>query len=202
MELEDEKRIHRAVKFVTKAHDGQFRKESFLPYIVHPMAVLSMIAEWEIQDPTTRLAALSHDVIEDCDVTQEQLAKVIGVKASEVVRELSFFPNGLSEIPANIQKQEYMRSFRESSVDALVIKVADRCCNTYDWVVAGNKYAKKYWGKASDLFSAMTSRREEIVTYFGGPEKIDGRKNPQREMGEVIFTKMRYTRTCIDGMVQ
>ena len=75
MELEDEKRIHRAVKFVTKAHDGQFRKESFLPYIVHPMAVLSMIAEWEIQDPTTRLAALSHDVIEDCDVTQEQLAK-------------------------------------------------------------------------------------------------------------------------------
>ncbi len=196
------KQLHDTVRFVTENHHGQFRKERGLPYIVHPMAVLSQIVEWEIPTFVTWLAALSHDVMEDCGVSQWGLEKVIGVEAAEIVRELSFFPNRKSEVPRHIQKQEYMRSFMTSSVHALVVKVADRCCNTHDWVASGDPYAKKYWKKADDLFSAFTTRRNEIITFFGGPEKIEEEKSPQRELGETIFTKMQYTRTCISGMVQ
>ena len=194
---QEQKIIHRTVRFVTKEHDGQFRKESGLPYIVHPMAVLSQIAEWEIPTFVTWLVALSHDVMEDCNVSQDELEKVVGKRGAAIVRELSFFPLVTGEdVPVHIQKQKYMRSFMTSSVHALVVKLADRCCNTHDWVVAGNPYAKKYWKKAGDLFGAFTTRRTEIIDLFGGPD------NPQREVGETIFVKMQYTRTCISGMVR
>lgn len=199
---QQQKRLCRTVRFATKKHDGQFRKESGLPYIVHPMAVLSQIAEWEIPTFVTWLAALTHDTMEDCGVSQDELVNVIGKKGAAIVRELSFFPALNSEVPKHIQKQKYMQSFMTSSVHALVVKYADRCCNTYDWVVSGNSYAKKYWKKADPLFSAFTTRRDEIIEFFGGPEKIDGKKNPQRGVGLTIFTKMQYTRTCITGMVQ
>ena len=198
---QEQKQLHRTVRFVTKMHDGQFRKESGLPYIVHPMAVLSQIAEWEIPTFVTWLVALSHDVMEDCNVSQDQLEKAVGNEGAAIVRELSFFPDVtdegvLDDVPVHIQKQKYMRSFTTSSVHALVVKFADRCCNTHDWVVAGNPYAKKYWKKADDLFGAFTTRKMEIIDFFGGPE------NPQREVGEIIFVKMQYTRTCISRMVR
>jgi (p)ppGpp synthase/HD superfamily hydrolase len=201
-QTKEQKRISKAVRFATKKHDGQFRKDSDLPYIVHPMAVLSQIAEWEITDQVPRLAAVTHDVREDCGVTYEELVAVVGKEAADVVEELSFFPDLRSDIPKHIQKQDYMRSFATSSIPALAVKFADRCCNTYDWLAAGNPYAKKYWKKADDLFSAFITRREEVIEYFGGPEKIDGRKNPQREVGLTVFIKMQHTRTCITGMVQ
>ena len=194
---QEQKILHRTVRFVTKKHDGQFRKESGLPYIVHPMAVLSQIAEWEIPTFVTWLVALSHDVMEDCNVSQDELEKVVGKRGAAIVRELSFFPVVAGEdVPVHIQKQKYMRSFMISSVHALVVKFADRCCNTHDWVVAGNPYAKKYWKKADNLFDAFTTRKMEIIDFFCGPE------DTQREVGETIFVKMQYTRTCISGMVR
>lgn len=198
----EQKILHRTVRFATKKHDGQFRKEGGLPYIVHPMAVLSQIAEWEVPTLVTWLVAITHDVMEDCGVSQDELEKVIGKEGAAIVRELSFFPVLLDLVPKHIQKQEYMKSFMTSSVHALVVKCADRCCNTHDWVVSVNSYVTEYWKKADPLFSVFTTRRAEIVEFYGGPERIDGRKNPQREVGETIFTKMQYTRTCISGMVQ
>lgn len=199
---QEQKRLHRTVRFVTKMHDGQFRKESGLPYIVHPMAVLSQIAEWEVPTFVTWLVALTHDVMEDCGVSQDELENVIGKKGAAIVRELSFLPATDEDVPKHIQKQKYMQSFMTSSVHALVVKFADRCCNTHDWAVSGNPYGKKYWKKADSLFVAFTTRKDEIITFFGGPEKINGEKNPQREVGAIIYTKMQYTRTCISGMVQ
>ena len=199
---EQKEQIRHAVRFATEKHDGQFREGSGLPYIVHPIAVLSQVAEWEVTDHVARLAAVTHDVREDCGVSHEELLAVVGVEAASVVCELSFFPNLKSDVPKHVQKQEYMRNFMMSSIPALVVKLADRCCNTYDWMAAGNPYAKKYWGKANDLFSAFVTRRNEIIEYYGGPEKVDGKKNPQRIIGETIYIKMQYTHTCIKGMIQ
>lgn len=77
--------IERALEFAQKAHEGQVRKGTRRPYIVHPIDVakiVSMITD----DEEIISAALLHDTIEDCDeVTQEVLKDLFGVRVSKIV---------------------------------------------------------------------------------------------------------------------
>lgn len=63
--------IERAYKLAERAHDGQMRSSGD-PYITHPVAAAHILAELHL-DHQTIMAALMHDVIEDCDVTKQDL---------------------------------------------------------------------------------------------------------------------------------
>ena len=179
------KGIQDIIRFVVESHAGQVRKASGLPYIVHPMAVLSKLGEWFITDSNCWYAALCHDILEDCpNISWEILVETIGQSAADVVRELTFLPQGNSL--AGLQKDAYLKSFDKKSIEALSIKVADRMCNTMDFVVSDPQYARKYWKKAHELFETMLQRRAEFDTKFG--------------LG--TFTRMRYSQTLINERVQ
>ena len=209
---EYQKEIDDAIQYVVGKHLGQYRKEPKfcpLPYIIHPFGVLQQVAQWGITNIVTWKSSLGHDLREDCGVSFEEVGKALGIASANVIEELTFIPDPLSGMTEQQQKQEYMQSFFDKSVRALVIKVADRCCNTLDWMDSSFDYAPKYWKKAEDLFSAMLSRKEDIVRFYGGPEvKSNMRGKPgykeakaQRELGEVVFTRMCYTRTEIGHML-
>ncbi|MFW6174943.1 MAG: HD domain-containing protein, partial [Chloroflexota bacterium] len=72
-----------ALEFAAAAHQGQYR-ESEEPYIEHPIATAEFLAEREM-DATTLSAALLHDVIEDCDVTREELEERFGEDVARLV---------------------------------------------------------------------------------------------------------------------
>ena len=206
-----EKELDNVLKWVLGKHLGQYRTEPVpyrLPYFVHPMGVLQQISQWGVTNIVSWKAGLAHDTREDCDVTYEQVKRAIGVEAADIVEQLTFIPSPSSPFTTAQQKAEYMKTFFDKSVEALVIKIADRCCNTLDWLDNDNEYAPKYWKKAEPLFSAMMTRREEIVLHFGGPEvphKARGKPGykelkAQRELGECVFTRMSYTRSQINQM--
>src|SRR5438046_1457488 len=73
----DQERIARAYRFAETAHAGQTRK-SGEPFITHPLAVTIILAEMGLFDADTLVAALLHDVIEDCGVGRAVLAKDFG----------------------------------------------------------------------------------------------------------------------------
>lgn len=153
--------IQLVIEFAVKAHKGQIRKDSELPYIVHPIAVLKKLAEWGIQCRICWKAALCHDVLEDCpDIDFERLWFAIGIDAANIVQELTF-------VGPKEDKPAYMDSFATKSVQALVVKVADRLCNTEDFEQSNPVYAVKYMQKAEGLFRAMEMRKDEIVANFG-----------------------------------
>lgn len=77
-----------------------------------------------------------------------------------IVRELTFDPSKQS-------KPEYMASFDKKSVNALVIKLADRFLNILDFAFADIIYARKYMQKANALFVVFRSRMTEIENAFG-----------------------------------
>ena len=62
--------INQAIVFATNAHDGQYRKFSAIPYIMHPMEVAAIIASMT-PDEHIIAAGLLHDVVEDTDVKIE-----------------------------------------------------------------------------------------------------------------------------------
>ena len=65
--------IERAIAFATRAHEGQFRKGTTRPYIVHPLEVGEIVASMT-DDEEIISAAILHDTIEDCEgVTKDKI---------------------------------------------------------------------------------------------------------------------------------
>ena len=58
--------FEKAVIYATNAHNGQTRKGTNLPFIIHPMEVAAIVAAMTL-DQDMLCAAVLHDVVEDCD---------------------------------------------------------------------------------------------------------------------------------------
>lgn len=77
--------IDKAMEFAAKAHEGQVRKGTKRPYIVHPVEVGDIVSTMT-SDEEVIAAAILHDTIEDCpQVTEEVLRKEFGDRVTEFV---------------------------------------------------------------------------------------------------------------------
>ena len=75
--------VDKAITFATKAHEGQFRKGTKLPYIVHPLEV-GVIVSRMTQDKEVIAAAILHDTLEDCkEVTFSTLCQEFGERVAD-----------------------------------------------------------------------------------------------------------------------
>jgi GTP diphosphokinase / guanosine-3',5'-bis(diphosphate) 3'-diphosphatase len=158
-----QKSFDEVVQFAWARSCGQQRKVSGLPAISHYFGVLRIIStEWKISDRFTWDLAMCHDLKEDCNVTHDELVELIGSHGANGVEELTFVPfhHGPSTVPQ--QKREYIKSFANKSIESVVVKFADRCDNTLDFIISQPDYAYKYWSKAEPLFDVLTTRESEI----------------------------------------
>ena len=81
--------VEEARSFAEKAHEGQFRKGTKRPYIVHPLEVAKIVSTMT-DDEEMISAALLHDTLEDCrQVTKEQIKEAFGERVLEMVRQES-----------------------------------------------------------------------------------------------------------------
>ena len=152
--------IEEAIVFATQSHSGQTRKdgigETFIPYVVHPIEVMRRLYNYGIGDQGILVAALCHDILEDCNVTYDFLLNVAGSRVANIVKELTF------DKASGLSKEKYLDTFATSSYEALIIKVADRLCNVEDFSRSKPDYASKYFHKADSVFVALRSRSAEL----------------------------------------
>ena len=81
--------VDRAIEFATKVHDGQFRKGTKRPYIVHPIEVGDIVSSMT-HDEEVISAAILHDTIEDCEgVTAEMLEELFSPRVASLVAQES-----------------------------------------------------------------------------------------------------------------
>lgn len=139
---EDIKRIETGIDFAIKHHDGQFRK-SGEPYVVHPIETASILVDWEM-DTTSIISGLLHDLIEDTDVTKEDIEKEFGEEIAYIVDILSKVSDTIAKkrkeekVSDNQIKNEsdsdvdyFIRIFFSMAKDirVAVVKLADRSHN-------------------------------------------------------------------------
>ncbi len=111
------------------AHEGQTRS-SGEPYIIHPVAVARILAEMRL-DIETLQAALLHDVIEDTEVTKEELESQFGTTVAELVDGVS----KLDKLKFRDRKEAQAENFRKmvlamvQDIRVILIKLADRTHN-------------------------------------------------------------------------
>ena len=125
------RRIEKAVKVATKAHEGQFRKSGD-PYIVHPLAVMKILQDWHM-DEDTIIAGVLHDTVEDTDLTLEDIKKDFGETVAYLVdgvTKLGKVRSGMKDIDTYLPqtKDNLLRLLvaTGSDIRVLIIKLADR----------------------------------------------------------------------------
>jgi (p)ppGpp synthase/HD superfamily hydrolase len=124
--------IQKAIDFASKRHEGQTRKFSGLPYFTHPENVSKIVHDYCGRAKNYEIlvvAALFHDLLEDTNTTEQEIASEFDPEIAYLVKELT---SDEEEIKAT-GKTEYMKKkFEALSDDALILKLADRLDNMLD----------------------------------------------------------------------
>ena len=125
----DSKLILKTFYFADTKHKNQKRK-SGEPYIIHPLNVAYILADVGLDDATI-CAALLHDVVEDTDVTHEDLVKEFGTEIAEMVAGVT----KLSAMPFDSIEEQQVEDYRKmflamgKDIRVIIIKLADRLHN-------------------------------------------------------------------------
>lgn len=130
----DEVQIRKAFEVARRAH-GKQRRKSGEPYLMHPIEVARICAAEFGLGPTSAVAGLLHDVVEDTNVTQEDIEREFGKKVSDIVASLtklsSLTIRTLSETPESPQAENFKKILLTIAKDVRVVlvKMADRLHN-------------------------------------------------------------------------
>jgi len=137
---EQVKQVMSAYEFAAKAHEGQ-QRQSGEPYISHPVAVATLLAELKL-DAQTLMAALLHDVIEDTGVPKADIAEMFGEEVAELVDGVS----KLDKIEFRSRAEAQAESFRKmllamvGDMRVILVKLADRTHNMRTlWIMPPHK---------------------------------------------------------------
>lgn len=144
--------IRKACNFAFKAHDGQ-KRIGGEDYIYHPLTVMLTLAK--ITKETNVLAAgMLHDVMEDADISQEELTKEFNSEIAILVSELTINTKEKNKIG----KRNYLaKSLMIMSNKALLIKLADRSHNVSSLVgIKDKKFIRKYYKETVYILNKLT----------------------------------------------
>ena len=120
--------IDDAMEFATKAHEGQFRKGTRRPYIVHPIEVADLVSTMT-KDEEIICAAVLHDTIEDCKgITWEVLKLRFGQRVADMVAQESEDKS----LSWEERKGETIRRLKTAPREVRMIGLADKLSNMRD----------------------------------------------------------------------
>ena len=129
MQKGDKRLIRRAFDMALESHQNM-RRKSGEPYIYHPIAV-AQIAAHEIGLGTTSIVcALLHDVVEDTNITLEDIEREFGKKVSKIIDGLTKI-SGVFDYNSSLQAENFRKMLLTLADDVrvILIKLADRLHN-------------------------------------------------------------------------
>ncbi len=125
---EDRERVRQAFELAVQAHAHQ-RRKSGDPYILHPIEVARICGEEIGLGPTAIIAALLHDVVEDTDVTLEDIREQFGERIALLVDGLTKLDHTYDSESPQAENFRKVLSFLVEDVRVVLIKIADRLHN-------------------------------------------------------------------------
>jgi len=149
----------RAFVFAAEKHKGQTRKASSIPYIAHLMGVASLVLEAG-GDEDLAIAALLHDVVEDCGGTPmlKEVRRRFGSRVAEVV-------DGCTDAytdpkpPWRERKEKYIARLRSEDKDTRLVSSADKLNNV-------RSILSDYRAVGESVWSRFKGGREGTLWYY------------------------------------
>lgn len=125
---EDRVNIRAAYELAVQAHAAQ-RRKSGEPYILHPIAVAKICADEIGLGPTAIICALLHDVVEDTEVTLEDIREQFGARIAKIVDGLTKLDSAYNAESPQAENFRKVLSTLVDDVRVVLIKMADRLHN-------------------------------------------------------------------------
>ena len=123
--------VSEAIAFAVKAHDGMRRKKSEAPYILHPMEA-AVIVGTMTDDQNLIAAAALHDVVEDANITIDEIEEKFGKRVRELVE--SETEDKRADLPPEstwrIRKEESLAVLKNTEdIGVLMVWLGDKLAN-------------------------------------------------------------------------
>jgi guanosine-3',5'-bis(diphosphate) 3'-pyrophosphohydrolase len=150
--------LRKAHAFAEKAHSGQ-KRSSGEEYIIHPINVAATLIRLHM-DLDTIMAGLLHDVVEDCNVSPQEIEKEFGLGVSSLVVGLT----KISKIKFKSKEESQIENFRKMVVAmakdlrVIIVKLADRMHNMRTLQYVSDEKQKKIAQETLDIYVPLASR--------------------------------------------
>ncbi len=148
--------IERAYRTAELHHRGQVRK-SGEPYITHPVAVATILAEMGMTTPTL-VAALLHDTVEDTDYTVDQLRAEYGEAIAALVDGVTKLDKVRYGAAAQSETLRKMIVAMSHDIRVLLIKLADRLHNARTWRFVPAQSAQAKARETLEIYAPLAHR--------------------------------------------
>jgi len=176
---EDKKQIRKAFDLALDAHKDM-RRKSGEPYIYHPIAVAQISVSEIGLGATSVICALLHDVVEDTEITLEDIERQFGAKVAKIIDGLTKI-SGVFDQTSSIQAENFRKMLLTLSDDVrvILIKLADRLHNMRTLESMARDKQLKIASETSYLYAplahrlglyAFKSELEDLALKFTEPE--------------------------------
>ncbi|MCL2367637.1 MAG: bifunctional (p)ppGpp synthetase/guanosine-3',5'-bis(diphosphate) 3'-pyrophosphohydrolase [Oscillospiraceae bacterium] len=215
----NEARIWRAFAMATEAHGEQLRKDGSL-FISHPIAAAQIIVDMGL-DEDSICAALLHDVLEDTEVTAEEIEREFGPSVTVIVEGVT----KLTRVQYTSKEEEQMENLRKMliamarDIRVILIKFADRLHNmrTMEYQVSEKQVVKA--SETMEIYAPIAHRLgmqkikwefEDLAFYYidrPAHDEITRDLDSRRGVLDVFMADMqkkmtrRFRENHIDGTV-
>lgn len=136
-------RMFEAIEFATRAHAGQFRKGTRIPYILHPLRVGTLLIEVGSDDPVI-VAGILHDTVEDTSATLSEIAHRFGGEVATMVESVSE-PD--KRAPWETRKRHTVELLRGAGAETRLIACADKLDNVRSMRRGERRVGAGFWDR-------------------------------------------------------
>jgi GTP diphosphokinase / guanosine-3',5'-bis(diphosphate) 3'-diphosphatase len=158
LKQEDIDQVMAAYRFSAAAHEGQMRK-SGEPYISHPVTVACILAELHL-DAQALMASLLHDVMEDTEITKQQISEQFGKTVAELVDGVSKLDKIEFQTATHAQAENFRKMLLAMSQDVrvILIKLADRLHNMRTMEAMALEKRRRIARETLDIYAPIANR--------------------------------------------
>jgi (p)ppGpp synthase/HD superfamily hydrolase len=164
--------IFKAIEFAARAHAGQYRKKTKIPYITHPLQVAEILIEHGSPENAV-IAAVLHDTIEDSGTTVAEIKNLFGGQIAQLVQNVT---EPEKKLPWEYRKQHTIESIAGLPLEAVLVLCADKLHNLRSIRLDIEKQGESVWQRFSRPKEKQQWYFRAILTEF--KKRSDTQKFP------------------------
>lgn len=207
----EKKIIRKAFNFALNAHKDMRRKSGEL-YIFHPLSVAIIVTKEMGLGCTSIVCSLLHDVVEDTDITIEEIEGIFGSKVAKIIDGLTKISGFIGHTPS-MQAENFRKILLTMSEDlrVILIKIADRLHNMRTLDAVPKQTQLKIASETLELFAPLAHRLglftikselEDLSFKYTEPQiyqEIDAKiSSYSRQMTRFVKTFMKPVQKVLD----
>lgn len=184
-------KVTKAIEFAAKAHDGMERKKDKTPYILHPLEA-AVIVGTMTEDRDVISAAVLHDVVEDTDITIEEIEEKFGPRVRFLVE--SETEDKRADLPPEetwrVRKEESLKELAScGDTDVLMLWLGDKLANMRSFYRIRKTEGDSMWQTFNQKDPLMQKWYYSTIAELTSPLREHSAWIEYNELVKIVFGK-------------